>query len=231
MELTKTELENLKVEHEKVLGDIKRRNKEEIDELVSDNHALQLRIEDTYKDKEVTRGLRREIDDIKRRLCEAQQEALDLRKERDQLKIDKNELIIKNAKDVEEERNHRRVFQSENDKLKFQIKCFEDDLAKLQLKCERKTHEVQGVISEKTSLLTVMKEKEIMIDSTRRQLSQTKEDLHLKEQELDAYQRRAVSEDKDKSLIERKAKTRIHKELETLEKNYMELSHQRKADL
>lgn len=103
-------MENLKVEHEKVLGDIKRRNKEEIDELVGDNHALQLRIEDTYKNKEATRALRRDIDDVKRRLCEAQQEALDLRKERDQLKIDKNELIIKNAKDVEEERNHRRVF-------------------------------------------------------------------------------------------------------------------------
>jgi chromosome segregation ATPase len=77
----------------------------------------------------------------------------------------------------------------------------------------------------------VLKEKEIMIDSIRRQLSQTKEDLHLKEQELDAYMRRAVSEDKDKSLIERKEKTRIHKELDTLEKNYMELTHQRKADL
>ena len=76
-----------------------------------------------------------------------------------------------------------------------------------------------------------MKEKEIMIDSIRRQLSQTKEDLHLKEQELDNYMRRAVVEDKDKSLIERKEKTRIHKELETLEKNYMELSHSRKADL
>lgn len=55
--------------------------------------------------------------------------------------------------------------------------------------------------------------------------------MHLKEQELDAYVRRAVAEDKDKSLIERKEKTRIHKELETLEKNYMELTHQRKADI
>jgi hypothetical protein len=90
---------------------------------------------------------------------------------------------------------------------------------------------VQGALSEKTSLLTVLKEKEIMIDSLRRQLSQTKEDLHLKEQELDNYMRRAVVEDKDKSLMERKEKTRIHKELETLEKNYMELTHQRKADL
>ena len=53
----------------------------------------------------------------------------------------------------------------------------------------------------------------------------------MKDQELDNYMRRAVSEDKDKSLIERKEKTRIHKELDTLEKNYMELTHQRKADL
>lgn len=132
---------------------------------------------------------------------------------------------------MEEERNQRRVLQTENDKIKFQIKCFEDDISKIQLKCERKAQETQGALSEKTSLLTVLKEKEIMIDSIRRQLSQTKEDLHLKEQELDNYMRRAVSEDKDKSLIERKEKTKIHKELETLEKNYQELSHKRKSDL
>ena len=41
-------------------------------------------------------------------------------------------------------------------------------MSKIQLKCERKTQEVQGVLSEKTSLLTVLKEKEIMIDSIRR---------------------------------------------------------------
>lgn len=84
---------------------------------------------------------------------------------------------------------------------------------------------MQGALSEKTSLLTVLKEKEIMIDSVSRQLSQNKEELHLKEQELDNYMRRAVAEDKDKSLIDRKEKTRVHKELETLEKNYMELTH------
>ena len=70
-----------------------------------------------------------------------------------------------------------------------------------------------------------------MIDSTRRQLSQLKEDLQSKEQELDNLMRRAASEDKDRSLIERKEKTRSHKELETLEKNYQELSLQRKADI
>jgi len=32
-----------------------------------------------------------------------------VRKERDQLKIEKNDLIMKNAKDIEDERNSRRV--------------------------------------------------------------------------------------------------------------------------
>jgi hypothetical protein len=44
---------------------------------------------------------------------------MDLRKERDNLKIERNELLIKNAKEVEEERNQRRVLQTERDKLIF----------------------------------------------------------------------------------------------------------------
>lgn len=99
------------------------------------------------------------------------------------------------------------------------------------LKCERKSQEVQGAVQEKNSLLTVLKEKEILIDSVRRQLSQTKEELRLKEQELDNHVRRGIAEDKDKSLMERKEQTRIHKELEALERNYLELSHKSKSDL
>ena len=102
-EMLKTTLEAHKIETEKIVQDMKRRHAEEIAEMVSDNHALQLRIEDSSKDREFTRALRRDVDDAKRRLIEAQQEALDLRKERDLLKIEKNELLIKNAKDVEEE--------------------------------------------------------------------------------------------------------------------------------
>ena len=230
-EIQKTQLEGQKIEFDKIISDLKRRHQDEINELVSDNHTLQLRIEDVGKDREVQRQLRRDIEDMKRRVSEAQQEALDLRKERDSLKIEKNELLIKNAKEVEEERNHRRVIQTENDKLKFQIQCLKDDSANIKLKCERKTQEMQGVILEKNSLLTVLKEKEILIDSVRRQLSQTKEELHLKEQELDNNMRRAMAEDKDKSLFERKEQTRIHKELDALEKNYMELQHKSKSEI
>lgn len=100
-ELLKTQVESLKLEYDKVITDIKKRHQEEINEIVQDNFQLQLRIEDIGKDRDVTRQLRRDIDDLKRRLGESQQESLDLRKERDQLKIDKNELLMKNARDVE----------------------------------------------------------------------------------------------------------------------------------
>ena len=64
-----------------------------------------MRIEAGTKDRDTTWQLRRDAEDVKRRLSESQQEAVLLRKDRDQLKIDRNETLIKNAKEVEEERN------------------------------------------------------------------------------------------------------------------------------
>jgi hypothetical protein len=37
-------------------------------------------------------------------------------------------LIIKQAKEVEDERNLRRIQNTESEKLKFRVKCLEDDL-------------------------------------------------------------------------------------------------------
>jgi hypothetical protein len=52
--------------------------------------------------------------------------------------MEKNDLFVKDAKEIEEERNSKRVLQVENDKIKFQMKCLEDDLNKYQLRYERK---------------------------------------------------------------------------------------------
>lgn len=102
----------------------------------------------------------------------------EVRKERDAAKMEKNDLIIKHAKEIEEERTQRRVITTENDKLKFKAKCLEDDIHKEQLKAERKTQEALSESKEKTSYLATLKERELMIDSMRRQLNQAKEDLH-----------------------------------------------------
>jgi hypothetical protein len=42
------------------------------------------------------------------------------------------------------------------------------------------------LVNEKTGILGVLKEKEIMLDSMKRQLNELREDLHEKEQEIDS---------------------------------------------
>ena len=75
---------------------------------------------------------------MKRRLTETSVEMSEIRKERDISKMERNDLLIKHAKEIEEERVQRRVFITENDKLKFKVKCLEDDVHKEALKAERK---------------------------------------------------------------------------------------------
>ena len=144
------------------------------------------------------RKLRRDVDEGKRRIQKANQnrisdlhaELIEVRKERDLAKMEKNDLLIKHAKEIEEERTTKRVLQTENDKLKFKAKCLEDDVHKMSLKAEKKTQEAHAELKEKTSLLATLKEKELQVDSMRRHLNQAKEDLRQKEQELESSMRR-----------------------------------------
>lgn len=88
--------------------------------------------------------------------------------------MERNNELVKYAKEFESERTSRRVLQAETDKLKFKVKCLEDDVHKESLKAERKGQEALASLKDKTSLLGTLKEKELLIDSLRRQLSQIK---------------------------------------------------------
>jgi hypothetical protein len=68
------------------------------------------------------------LEEIKKRYNDTSLESNELRKERDSLKLEKNDMIIKQAREVEEERNLRRSILTELEKLKFRLKCLEDDL-------------------------------------------------------------------------------------------------------
>lgn len=92
--------------------------------------------------------------------------------------MERNDLIVKQAKEIDDERCLRRQMASEVDKLKLKVKVSEDESHKMSLKAERKTQEAVSEAKEKTQLLVMVKEKDLMLDSMRRQLNQVKEDLH-----------------------------------------------------
>lgn len=93
---------------------------------------------DDKRDRELIRQLRRDYDDGKRRCAELLSENSELRRERDGLKVEKNELIIAFTRDLEEERNQKRIMQSEIERLNFKLQVASDDNQKLQLKVEKK---------------------------------------------------------------------------------------------
>jgi hypothetical protein len=177
---------------------------------------------DEARDQELVRKLRRDLDEAKRRLSEKDTSYAEVCKERDNAKMERNDEFIKHAKELESERTSRRVLQTEADKLKFKVKCLEDDVHKESLKAERKAQEALACLKDKTSLLSTLKEKELMIDSLRRQVSQIKEDLHQRETELDAQARRVTTEDKHMQLLDRKEKSRLQREMENVERHYQE---------
>lgn len=72
--------------------------------------------------------MRRDLEEYKKKASDLSIELNEFRKERDSLKLEKNEMFIKHAKELEDERNLRRSLNTENDKLKFRVKCLEDDL-------------------------------------------------------------------------------------------------------
>ncbi len=139
------------------------------------------------------------------------------------MKLERNELIIQQAKEVEEERNQRRTVMSASEKLKWRVRCLEDEVQKQQLKGERKAQEVLQMANEKASIMGILKEKEIMLDSMKRQLNELREELHQKEQEIESLFNRQTQDYKDQGVQERKEKSRLQKEMEILERNYMEL--------
>lgn len=85
---------------------------------------------DDRRDRELIRSLRRELDEHKHRNNDMLAELTELRKERDSCKMELNEEIIRHARELEDERNQKRLQQSEIDKLSFKTKCAEDDMQK-----------------------------------------------------------------------------------------------------
>ena len=70
---------------------------------------------------------------------------------------------------------------ADNEKLRFRVKCLEEETQKLSLRAEKKQQEASAALNDKHSCLALLKEKEILLDSQKRQLTQLREDLHARD--------------------------------------------------
>lgn len=94
--------------------------------MLLENQALQSRADDK-KDRELIRQLRRDLDENKRRTTELLGEVSDLRRERDLAKLERNDNMITHSKEIENERNQKRLLTSEVERLSFKLQTSEEE--------------------------------------------------------------------------------------------------------
>lgn len=93
LDILRTQLDSIKYEHEKDMLDCKDRFKAEIQELMLENQALQAKADDR-RDRDLIKQLRRDLDEAKRRAHDYGQESNEMRRERDSVKMEKNEQFL-----------------------------------------------------------------------------------------------------------------------------------------
>ena len=145
-------------------------------------------------------------------------ESTELRRERDSVKLEKNEMFVTMTKDLEEERSAKRQIQSELERNDFKVKCMQEDVQKMQLKLEKKQAELHRAYSDSNSKEQVLKTREQMIENLQRQITQLKDDIRTKDVEIDAIQKRRVEDDRDRDFMIRDERSRTGKEIDKQEK-------------
>ena len=146
-DVVKMQLDTQRHEFEKEIAEVKEKSRKEGSELLIENQALQAKADDK-KDRELIRQLRRDLDTHKRKEQELLTEATELRRERDSIKFEKNEMFVQFTKDLEDERSSKRSIQSELERNEFKMKCMQEDVQKMQLKLEKKQAELHRAHSD-----------------------------------------------------------------------------------
>ena len=107
------------------------------------------------------------------------------------------------------------------------MKCMSEDVQKMQLKLEKKQAELHRVQSENISKDQVLRTRDQMIENLQRQITQLKDDVRIKEVEIDSIQKRRADDDREKDFMFREERSRITKELDKYEKQMREVQTQK----
>lgn len=110
------------------------------------------------------------------------------------------------------------------------MKHQQEDVQKMQLKLEKKQAELHRAHSDNNSKDQILRTREQMIESLQRQITQLKDDIRVKEVEIDSIQKRRAEDDRDREFMNREERSRAQKELDKCEKQIRELQTQKQIE-
>ncbi|CAD8181371.1 unnamed protein product [Paramecium pentaurelia] len=222
LDLEIAKVETIKLEYTKESKLIQDRFKLDMSDLQHQIEELTKIIEDS-KDKDVIRRLRKDLDEYKLKYNNADTENQELRIERDKIREEKNEIMIKFARQIDQERNDKRQYKSDFDKIQIRTRFVEDELRKEKQRRGQVATDYEILKTDKDQLLTDIRKKDDTIHYLQIKIGDMEEEQLEQEQKVQDKLTRLYQDEHDKYLQERNKAVTLQKDLDNLKKRFSDL--------
>jgi len=182
-------------------------------------------------EKDLVRELKRESAEYRRKYQESFSQISELKTERDDLKSQKTEVGFKEQKSMDDEKATIKNLQAEIERLKFKIKCSEEELQKEVSHIDEKQREIHSLKLDKSSQESVVKEKERMIMTLNRQLNDSKDDVKNKEREFKVTLQKLTDDEKQRSNNDRLEIENLKDKIQNLEQKLYRVELREKKEI
>jgi len=224
VDFTNSRYETIRFEAEKDIRDLKERHKLEINDLMLEIQSLQERVEDT-RDKEIIRTLRRELDDIKFRYDENENEMEELRREKERLRDEKNDILIKLNKQVDVEKNEKRAQKAEVDRLLIKLRQMEHALNEAENKTGDGESELIRLRNDNSRLHQENENKQKQINALQNNIRDLEDGQLGAQTKLQEYISQAQLQSHEKQISEKNRIASLQREIESYQKTIVDLEN------
>ncbi|EAR86581.1 hypothetical protein TTHERM_00042690 (macronuclear) [Tetrahymena thermophila SB210] len=220
-------LEIINKDHERDIKSIKERHHLEVSEFMNEIKLANEKIDD-QKDKETIRKLRREVDELKQKFFQKDQECEELRRERDRCREEKNECLIKFSKQVDSERNEKRIYKAESEKLAIRVRFLDEESKKNKIKFDSILSDSEIQKREKETLSEEVRKKDDLIHQLQRRITELEDEHVIIQAKAFEQNTKVYNEERDKFLEERNRSIQLQKEFDQIKQSYNDLNEENK---
>ncbi|KAL4512473.1 hypothetical protein ABPG72_005475 [Tetrahymena utriculariae] len=220
-------LEIINKDHERDIKSIKERHHLEVSEFMNEIKLANEKIDD-QKDKENARKLRREVDELKQKLFQKDQECEELRRERDRCREEKNECLIRFSKQVDSERNEKRIYKAESEKLAIRVRFLDEESKKNKIKFDSILSDSEIQKREKETLSEEVRKKDDLIHQLQRRITELEDEHVIIQAKAFEQNTKVYNEERDKFLEERNRSIQLQKEFDQIKQSYNDLNEENK---
>jgi hypothetical protein len=210
-----TEYETYKIETQKELENRKEMHKNEVRDLVTKSQILSDKC-DNIAEKENNKNLKQELEMYKKNYMNLQNEVLFLRREKDSLFSERNDIKLSLSRELDHERMKSASLASENEKNNQLIKITSEELTQLRSKIEEKHCENKILTNEKFNLLFELKEREREFEIFKAELKFLKQSVDEREREIEEQTKANNDAEKERMINEKNEKENYEKIIEDL---------------